>query len=172
MIFSISRKLVLAAALTGISTSAFGGSIPNLEFPWKNNPTTDAVYKMSDHPNGVFVFEALALFCGYCNENAKNVDALATKYKAEPRVQVLDLSLDTSDSTIQQWIARHRPNHPVIKDVNRTAFNALKHEKGIPQVFIVNCAGELSDTVVGSWDDSAKIAIDAAIQTGLEKTCK
>ncbi len=172
MFAAISRRLIVIATLAGISATGYAGTLPKMDFPWKNNPATDAVYKMSDHPNGVFVFEALALFCSYCNENAVNVDALATKYKSQPRVQVLDLSLDSSDSSIQQWIARHRPNHPVIKDTNRTAWNILKQDSGIPQAFIVDCAGELVDFVIGSWDDAAKAKIDAAIATALEKTCE
>lgn len=172
MFAAISRRFIMAGALIGFSATGFAGTLPKLEFPWKNNPATDAVYKMSDHPNGVFVFEALALFCSYCNENAANVDVLATKYAAEPRVQVLDLSLDSSDSSIQQWISRHHPNHPVIKDTNRTAWNILKQDSGIPQAFVVDCSGELVDFVIGSWDESAKTKIDAAIATGLEKTCE
>lgn len=179
MIHSARRLFTGAAlktlAILGIAsfgaTTVFAQNLPQLEFPWKNNPASDAVYKMSDHPNGVFVFEALALFCSYCNENARNVDALATKYAAEPRVQVLDLSLDSSDSSIQQWIARHRPNHPVIKDVNRRAWNILKRDNGIPQAFVVDCAGELVDYVLGTWDEEAKTKIDTAIATALQRTC-
>jgi hypothetical protein len=161
---------LLATVLFLSSTVVFAASIPNYDFPLKNGSTRDETYKMSDHPNTVFVFEAWGISCGYCNENAPVVDALAAEFASNPRVQVLDLGLDTDDSAFQEWIARHSPNHPVIQDVGRRVFNALKTSSGIPQVFIVNCKGEMVGNFVGTWGGSTG-TIRGYINRALQTVC-
>ena len=86
-----------------------GTTIPtNLEFPLKNG-AANAVYKMTDHPNSVFVFEVYQLSCGDCNANADRVNHLADDYAGNVRVQVLDTGFDKADSNYPIWISRHKP---------------------------------------------------------------
>ena len=162
-------KLFVAAAFLA-STAASAASIPMYEFPLKNSDSRD-VYKMSEHQNGVFVFEAYRLSCGYCNENAPAVDALATQYASNPRVQVLDLGLDTNDADYAEWIARHEPNHPVVQDTGRRVYNALRTSSGVPQVFVVNCKGEMVGNHVGTWDGAAG-KIRGYVERALQTTCE
>jgi len=161
----------VAVALFMMSAMASAASIPMYDFPLKNGQSRDDVYRMSEHKNTVFVFEAFRLSCGYCNENAPAVDALTTEYAANPRVQVLDLGLDTSDADFAEWIARHEPNHPVVQDTGRRVYNALKTSSGVPQVFVVNCRGEMVGNHVGTWDGAEKkirSLIDRALTTSCE----
>ena len=160
----------ITTALFIASTAAGAASIPQLEFPVKNGTVRDEVYKMSEHKNSVFVFETYRLSCGYCNDNAATVNALATEYAAEPRVQVLDLGQDTADADYAEWVARHNPNHPVIQDVGRKVYNTLRTQNGVPQVFIVNCKGEMVGNHVGTWDN-AQQSIRAMIAKALQTTC-
>ncbi len=168
---------VFAAAMIGLPALADGGanpqgtSIPMLEFPLKNGQSRDEVYKMTDHKNGVFVFEAFRLSCGYCNDNAPVVDQLASDYASNPRVQVLDLSLDTVDTDFAEWINRHHPNHPVIQDTGRRVYNTLKQANGVPQVFVVNCKGMLVGGHVGTWG-GAESHIRGLIDRALQTTCE
>jgi peroxiredoxin len=165
----IMRRL-LASVLLMATTAVSAASIPNLEFPLKNGTARDQLYKMSEHPNTVFVFEAFGINCGYCHENAAAVDAMATEFAGNPRVQVLDLGLDTTESAFEEWIARHEPNHPVVQDTGRKVYNALHTANGIPQVFIVNCRGEMVGNFVGTWAGSTD-TIRGYINSALRTTC-
>jgi len=165
------KNALFALALGMAATSASAQSIGVWEFPWKNAQDSSAVYNMADHADAVFVFEGYSINCGPCNSNAVNVDALATKYKDEPRVQVLDMGLDANDSDFTRWISKHKPNHPVVKDVNRRVYNALKTDNLIPQVFVVNCKGEKIFGNIGVWTASVKAALDRAIAEGLATDC-
>ncbi len=163
-------RRLLSTVLFLASTAVSAASIPQLEFPVKNGGDR-AVYKMSEHKNAVFVFETYRLSCGYCNDNAATVNALATEFASEPRVQVLDLGQDTADADYAEWIARHNPNHAVIEDTGRKVYNALKTQNGVPQVFIVNCKGELVGNHVGTWGGAEK-SIHDLIAKGLQTTCE
>jgi len=140
-------------------------------FPWMNSSAHDAQYRLADHKNVVHVFEAYSLTCHYCNENAVNVDALATQYMNDPRVAVLDLGLDVNARDYANWIATHHPNHPVVKDVGQKVFQALKQEEGIPQTFVVDCTGTLVGSTVGEWGDAEKQTLRAAIAKAEQTSC-
>ena len=142
------------------------------QLPIMNSPAHDAVFKMTDHPNGVTVFEAYSITCTYCNQNAPAVDALATEYKADARVTVLDLGLDSSPRDYQRWIATHNPNHPVVKDTNHTVFNALKQDEAIPQTFVVACDGTLVAATLGAWGDQELQTLKDGIAKAEQVTCQ
>jgi hypothetical protein len=164
--FIFAMLAATSAALSGAALAEYKIDPSTVALPWENS-TADAVYKFADHPHTVFVLEAFELSCEYCNENAPNVDALATEYAANSGVQVLDLGLDTQDRDFQTWIANHHPNHPVTKDVDHAVWNALTQDNSIPQTFIVGCDGALVNYTVGLWDDAAKATIHSAITTAL-----
>jgi len=165
----LSALSVLSLALSAVAAQAAQMEI--LEFPWKNGPAAGSVYKMSDHPNGVFVFEAFSINCTFCNQNVPQVKAFVSKYSANARVQVIDLGLDTADSAYTRWISQHRPTYPVVMDTGRRAWTALRQENGIPQTFVVNCRGELVDHTIGLWNAASVVKLDAAVAKALETTC-
>ena len=113
----------LAGAMALISVSAFADIAP-FSLPWMNQSPRD-VYKMENHPNGVFVLEMYFRTCPYCNDNAPNVDRLSADHAGEPRVQVLDVGIDRNDVDYDRWIQAHHPNHPVLKDANRVIAGEL-----------------------------------------------
>ena len=165
------RTILASMALT-LAGVAHGASIPMYDFPLKNGESRPAVYKMSEHPNSVFVFEAYRLSCGYCNENAPLVDALTDDFRAESRVQILDLGQDTTDADYEEWITRHHPNHPVIADTGRRVYSALKSQNGVPQAFVVNCKGALVGSVLGSWEPGDASKMRRMVNEALKTTCK
>lgn len=142
------------------------------EFPWKNGPTRDAVYKLSENANKVHVFEAWSMSCSWCNRNAAQVGALAAEYISDTRVQFIDLGLDGSESSYTQWIQRHAPSYPVVKDVNHTVWDALHQDQGIPQTFVLDCTGNLVDYTIGYWGNAERETIRAAIDRAKEVTCE
>ncbi len=167
-------KLFIATMMLAAASIAQAASIPaNLEFPIKN-AEPGAVYRMTDHPNGVFVFETYQLFCGVCNDNAPNVDSFAKEFAENPRVQILDTGLDTeAGNSYKEWIRRHAPNHPVIADPKGVkVFNPLKSADRIPQVFVVNCKGEMIGSHIGIWDSPTKQKLRGYISKALEATCE
>jgi hypothetical protein len=169
--FAFATAMIALPAFAEGPVNPARSSIPMYDFPLKNGQARDEIYKMSEHKNGVFVFEALRLSCGYCNENAPAVDRLATEYASNPRVQVLDLSLDTLDYDISEWINRHHPNHPVIQDTGRRVYNALKVTNGVPQVFVVDCKGMMVGGHVGTWG-GAERHIRSLVELALKTTCE
>lgn len=165
-------KLFIASVMLAASSLAQAASVPtNLEFPIKNGEP-GAVYRMTDHPNAVYVFEVFSLSCSYCNTNAPAVDRLAKDFAGNARVQVLDVGLDTSDNNYREWIRRHAPNHVVVADPARKVYNPLRTAEGIPQAFVVNCKGERVGSQVGSWDAGAERKLRALVNTALETTCE
>ena len=155
-----------------VATMAQAASIPMLEFPVKTaGSPAGSIYRMADHPNSVWVFESYRLSCVYCNQNAPNVDKLANDYKDNPRVQVLDAGLDTGDAEYIEWNRRHKPNHPVIQDVGYKVFKAFRVENAIPQVFVVDCKGNLVGSAMGAWGPTESAAIRGYINKALETTC-
>lgn len=162
------KKAFLAASCFFLASSAF--AVVPFSLPWMNEGHTGAVYSSADHPHSVFVLEAFENFCPDCNENAQNVDELATAYQGNLHVQVLDLALDKYDSEIQKWIATHSPNHPVVKDVGGKIW-AEYNEQYIPTVAIVDCQGKIVWKFAGFWDDSTKREIHNQIDTLLKTSC-
>jgi hypothetical protein len=167
------RLLWVLAKTIFASASAYGASIDPAAtaFPWMNGPARDSRYDMAASGNKVHVFEAYSISCAYCNSNAEQVQALATEYGDNARVQFLDLGLDSADRDYTSWINRHQPTYPVVKDVGHAVWNALKQENSIPQTFVVDCRGELVDYTIGEWGNAEKAQLRQAIATALETTC-
>ena len=170
----IMRNLFFAFSFSVLSTAAFAAQIDpaTTDFPWMNGPARDSRYKLADNVNKVHVFEAWSLSCSWCNRNAEQVVALAGEYAGDARVQFIDLGLDTSESSYVQWIQRHSPTYPVVKDLGRTVWSALQQDNGIPQTFVVDCAGHLVDYTIGYWGDSEKTTLRDAIARAKETTCE
>ena len=165
-------KFVVPALLLASSSVASALTVTPFSLPWMNSTTTPrGNYVSADHTNGIFVVEAYFLGCPYCNENAQNVNDLATAYENESRVQVLDVGIDRSPSQYDEWIRRHSPNHPVLMDASRTLIRQLG-TSGYPSTYVLNCRGEVVYTGEGGpWEAAEKAAIKAAIDGLLAQEC-
>ena len=137
------------------------------ELPWMNHPEAGKIYRSSDYPGSVFVFETYFLQCPYCNQNAVNVENLATAFAGDDRVQVLDLGRDTRGSDYDQWIARHNPRHPVLKDASRVLLNKFG-TRLFPTTYVLNCRGELALMNEGLWSPGYKDQLVSQIRTLLK----
>lgn len=162
------KKLLFVAMAAFVAKSAVAGISFNL--PWMNGEA-GATYSTAEFPGSVFVLETYFLGCPYCNDNAPNVDALAEEYAFDLRVQVLDLGIDQQDSQYAEWIRRHQPNHPVVKDVGRKVVRQLG-TRAYPSVYVVDCNGNVAYKYEGAWNASVKAAIRAKINALLQGTCR
>lgn len=163
------KKTLFAAMAAFVAQSAVAGIA--FDLPWMNSNEPGATYKTSEFPGSVFVLETYFLGCPYCNDNAPNVDALAEEYAVDQRVQVLDVGIDTQDWQYEEWIRRHRPNHPVVKDVGRKIVKQLG-TRAYPSVYVVDCNGEVTYKYEGAWNSSVKSQIRAKIKSLLDGQCK
>jgi hypothetical protein len=173
---SLAPSFVLAALVFGVVAVPHGAradddlSIQPFSVEWPNAPYPDAVYESAEHADGIFVLTAFQNGCAPCNANEPNVDALAAQYAGDPRVQVLDLGLDADMSALAAWIARHAPNHPVVKDEDPYIALELSIDR-IPSVAVVNCMGHVRYQGVGIWNDQAKADIRSAVDALRGETC-
>jgi peroxiredoxin len=166
----VSSLLLAAASLLAAGPSFAAGTVTPFSLAWANG-AQDAVYKMADHPNGIFVLEAFQNFCEYCHANAANVDEVYQKYQSNPRVQVLDLDEDSDQGEIQSWIDQMHPAYPVIVDDNSQVFNQLGGDGGIPETAVLDCKGNIVYFTEGEWDDQAKQGVTDAIDQLAGQTC-
>ena len=143
-------------------------AVKPVELPQMN--ANGGVYKMTDFPKGIFVIEAYFLGCPYCNENAPNVNALASRFANDPRVQVLDVGIDRDNSSYETWIKRHNPNHPVLKDSTRKLITQLV-TSGYPSTYVVNCKGQLIESTEGLWGNQEEDAIIRAVERLQSENC-
>jgi peroxiredoxin len=159
--------LISLTVLTGTVCRA----VAPFELQWMNNPEK-SVYKSSDHKDGIFVIEAYFRDCTYCNKNAPRVNALAEKFKNEPRVQVLDVGVDSQDSTYAEWIQKHKPNHPVLKDAKgEKLVKSQLGTTGYPSTYVIDCNGNVVATTRGVWSSSSQGKIERAIEDLLSENC-
>lgn len=161
------KQLVLGLALT---LSAVASAVSPFRLQWMNHATPGTFYDSADHPEGIFVVEAYFLNCPYCNYNAPNVDDLTDYFANEPRVQVLDVGVDRMDSQYQTWINKHKPNHPVLKDANRTLIRQLG-TSGYPSTYVIDCKGTVHYKTSGQWNATKTQAIKETISELLKQDC-
>jgi peroxiredoxin len=153
-----------------VSASAMATTVTSFTLPWMNSNPTGGTYKSTDHPNGIFVVEAYFLNCPYCNDNAANVDALADQYAGNPRVQFLDVGIDTADSSYTEWINRHHPTYPVLKDAKRTLIGQLGTE-GYPSTYVIDCKGNVVAQTEGEWGGEETQTIKNGIDQLVGQEC-
>lgn len=152
----------LLALLVFTATIAKAVTISSFELPDMNNG--GKIYSSKTQTNAIYVVEAYFLGCPYCNDNAPNVNALAKKYASQKRVQVLDVGIDKSDSSYEEWIRRHSPNHPVLKDNKKTLISQLG-TTGYPSTYVINANGEVVFESAGVWGTEEEQGIISAIES-------
>lgn len=149
ILIGLGTWLLGAAGAAGTTSRA----VDPFTLPWVNGAENQTTYDSTTHKNSVFVVEAYFLRCPYCNDNAPAVNDLAADYADEPRVQVLDVGRDTSDADYAEWIRRHSPNHPVLKDTRRTLLTQLG-TSAYPSTYVLDCNLQVVYSTVGAWSQS------------------
>jgi len=161
------NRVILGMLALVASTASFG--ITSFSLQQMNHPVAGTMYNSADHKDAVFLLEAYFLNCPYCNDNAPNVDALADSFANEPRVQVLDVGIDRTDSQYATWIKKHNPNHPVLKDDKRVVIRQLG-TTGYPSSYIVDCTGAVRYQMSGVWSMTKEAGLKDKISAILKET--
>ncbi len=157
------KNAILSLATAALVWSGQLLAVSPFELQWMNHEVKGTMYKSADHRQGIFIIEAYFLNCPYCNDNAAKVNEMAEKFANEPRVQVLDVGIDKQDSQYATWIAKHRPNHPVLKDANRTLIKQLG-TSGYPSTYVIDCHGKVVAKTSGAWDLNHELTILYAVE--------
>ena len=129
---------------------------------WFNATQPNTMYSSDDHMGAVYVLENYFQTCSYCNENAPNVDELATSYKDDARVQVLDIGVDKTARSYQLWVDQHNPNHPVLMDTSHTLSGELG-TSGYPSTYVLDCDLKIQYSTTGVWESQTKKELKQAI---------
>lgn len=140
-----------------------------LTLPQMNHDVPGTVFEPSK--NAVTIVEMYFNTCPYCNDNAPAVDRMAEYYQAAPRVQVLDVGIDTRDSDYASWISKHQPNHPVLKDAQRKVAKALG-TTSYPSTYVLDCNGNVLYKSVGAWSKATERKIYDAVERGFAVDCQ
>lgn len=86
---------------------------------------TGEAYNSLEHDGAAFVIEFYFNGCPACNQNADNVKRLQNEYKNNPKVQIVELSIDCDDRQYRTWIANHSPIGPVLNGCNANIVDEL-----------------------------------------------
>jgi len=104
--------------------------------------------------------------CPACNTNAPNVSSLAKKLSNKVMVQVLDVGIDRANSEYTQWVNKHTPAYPVLKDARRE-LAATFGVRLFPTTVVVGCDGTAVFKNVGVWSSDVEPKIVAKVDDAL-----
>jgi len=160
-------KRLLALTVFTLSSS-WALAVTPFSLPWMNGTGN---YNSSDHPNTVFVVENYFLDCPYCNDNAPNIDQIASDFSTNARVQVLDVGIDKDDASYREWIQRHNPNHPVLKDAQETLTRQLG-TTGYPSTYVLDTNLNVVYSHTGEFEQGDLNAVEQAVNNVLNQSFK
>lgn len=114
----------------------------------------------------VHVLEFYFNDCPACNSNAANVHSLAMDLDNHPVAQVLDVGIDRANSEYEDWIRKHSPTHPVLKDRDRH-LAGLYSVRLYPTTIVLGCDNKVIYRNTGVWSSKATEEINAAVTQGV-----
>ncbi len=144
-------------------------AIEPFSLPWMNHETPGTLFNTNDYPDGIFVIHPYFIYCPVNYELEPKVNELASDYASEPRVHVLDIGVDKKDSDYEKWIDRVKPNHPVLRDSERTVVQALGITQ-YPTTIIFDGSGNIHyRSTPGVWSKTEEEKIRGTIDWLLQK---
>ncbi len=164
------RRFLFAAVLC-VATQIYAAKVNPFSLPWMNQTEPGNMFNSADYSSGIYVVEAYFLTCTYCNNNAPQLDEVSQLFSDEWRVHVLDVGVDRTDPEYQDWIDRHHPNHPVLKDAQRKLIQQLG-TSGFPSTYVLDCKGNVRFSTSGEWGDEEKRGVISAVRRLLDEYCK
>ena len=167
------RILLKTAAVLILTWSTPSLAISDFSLPWYDRSgTSQQTYNSYDYRNSVFVIEVFQLRCPLCNDNAPNIANLADEYRRSfMSTQVLSIGLDQDEQSYRQWIMRHSPSHPVLKDVGRQ----ISQQLGVtqtPGTFVLDCRLNVRWQHSGVWSTTTISEIKATVSTLSQQPCQ
>ena len=126
--------------ILGLLISAPGLALEAFDLQRMNGETATERFVSADKRAAIYIIEAYFYNCPYCHENAPIIEAIATEFKDNPRIHVLDIGRDCRNSDYSRWIAQHKPGHPVLNDCNKEVINQIG-VTGFPTTVAYDCWG-------------------------------
>ncbi|NBX76083.1 MAG: TlpA family protein disulfide reductase [Proteobacteria bacterium] len=149
--------------------SSIGFSLQHFQLPWMNAQGEGVIsYNSQEYQDAVWVIETYFLGCPYCNDNAPKVNSLQNYFKNDERVQILDVGIDKKDSDYAEWIRRHNPNHPVLKDSARLLAKQLGTSV-YPSTYVLDKNLNVVFKSSGDWSSKVETQIKDAVEKALER---
>lgn len=124
-------------------------------------------YASEEYLDAVWVIETFFLGCPYCNDNAPRVNALKNYFQNDERVQILDIGIDKDDSSYTEWIRRHKPNHPVLKDSSRQLVKQLGTSV-YPSTYVLDKNLNVVFKSTGVWSAKVEAQVKDAVEKAIE----
>jgi thiol-disulfide isomerase/thioredoxin len=115
-------------------------------------------YNSTDEAGKALVLEFYFDSCPYCNENAPNVDPLATAYPG----QVVEVTVDCRQSEWNDWISNHHPVAQMLNDCSNT-LSSYYGVDSFPTVIALDSTHAQTFSYVGVWDESTTDQLKAIL---------
>lgn len=139
--------------------NALKKAVPGAEAP--DCEWTDAegnVSRFSDLRGKVVYLDVWATWCGPCCEEIPYMEKLATRFRNDPRIEIVSISVD---SRRKDWLEKLREDKPEWKQFLYKDFCDLYGIAGIPRFMLIDAAGKIitanaprpSDQEIISWLD-------------------
>src|SRR5690606_9850058 len=97
---------------------------------------------------------------------------LATRYKNNKNVHVLDVGYDCRQSQYAGWIQKHNPNHLVLNDCGGQKLLGKLGVTSYPTFMVIDCNGNSVYRAGGVWNAATKTEIHAAIDKAVAACAK
>ena len=154
--------IILAAALAAVSCVTVPASAEPVTFDLvdMNSPNEAEHYVSTEHQVPI-VLEFYFNGCPACERNAANVQRLAVDRHGD-QANVVEVGIDDDDEVYADWINRHAPVNPVLKDASR----ALARRLGVrsyPTTIVLDAAHREVYRTSGVWSSRTYREIEALL---------
>ncbi len=146
----LSLLIVLCLAAYGFSAvpaQAVSSKAPDFSLKSVNGKT----YRLSAYRGKAVLLNFWATWCPACVGEMPSLVAMAGRFKG--RLQVLSVSLDSSEGPLKEYLRKHPLPFPVLSDSRREVSFGLYAVFGLPASFLVDRNGNLvNPPIYGAQD--------------------
>jgi len=160
----VATCLCLFSTLSSASIDYFGKSLAG-----------EKIYR-SDYPDRVFVVGLWATWCPHCKDELNTLEALQRAFG--DKILVVALSYKESRSKIRRYLRKNRTKleFTLATDPRSKVRASLTKKRGVPQLFVINKAGQLVFSHLGYSECAAQLLLDTInaqlSNTTLEGSCE
>ncbi len=117
-------------------------------------------FNSADHEDSAYVIEFYFNTCPACNQNAENVKRLQEEFSSNPKVQIIEVSIDCEDNQYRNWIEKHSPLGPVLNGCGAELINDLNVSR-FPTTYVFSPSKREAMRGMGVWSNQTYSRIKA-----------